>query len=330
MNVQITIIGLGRIGTSIGLALADETEQIFRVGYDESLEVARKSEKLGAVDKTHINLHSAVEKADIVVLTLPPNELRKTLETITPTLKDEVVVIDTSPGCVDTLAWAKGLIPGGRYFFKIFPTLNPDYFSDETNSVDDAHKDLFANSLMAIIPQDGTKSEAIQLVTDLTTLLGASPFFSDPYEMDGLMAASQFLPQVISAALINATTEQPGWKEAGKVAGYAYHWASKPIQEMDEIKAISENAFANKENSVRVINNAIQSLITIRECIESQDTEELEKILEQANENRTQWQRQRGSSNWEKVIEKPPMPTSSEMFKHWFGFTLRKTKDKEK
>ena len=68
MSAQITIIGLGKIGTSIGLALADETDQLTRIGHDKSMETAKSAEKLGALDKVHLNLHASVENADIVIL----------------------------------------------------------------------------------------------------------------------------------------------------------------------------------------------------------------------------------------------------------------------
>jgi prephenate dehydrogenase len=34
MTIQITVIGLGQVGASIGLALLDHKEKIFRCGHD--------------------------------------------------------------------------------------------------------------------------------------------------------------------------------------------------------------------------------------------------------------------------------------------------------
>ncbi len=41
MAVQLTIVGLGQIGTSVGLALADQTELLYRVGHDLDGQVIR-------------------------------------------------------------------------------------------------------------------------------------------------------------------------------------------------------------------------------------------------------------------------------------------------
>jgi len=43
MKIQMTILGLGQIGTSIGLALTDKSDLIYRVGYDLNPKVMRKA-----------------------------------------------------------------------------------------------------------------------------------------------------------------------------------------------------------------------------------------------------------------------------------------------
>ena len=49
MPVQLTIIGLGQIGTSVGLALAGKKDLIFRMGHDKENGNAKKAEKTGGV-----------------------------------------------------------------------------------------------------------------------------------------------------------------------------------------------------------------------------------------------------------------------------------------
>ena len=70
MTVQMTIIGMGQIGTSIGLALSDHKEKIYRVGHDLRKEFTSDAEKMGAIDKAVNNLFSAITEADIVILAL--------------------------------------------------------------------------------------------------------------------------------------------------------------------------------------------------------------------------------------------------------------------
>ena len=80
MTVQITVIGLGQVGTSIGLALEPQKERILRVGHDRKADIARQVEKMGAFDKIINNLHAAVEQADIVVLALHEDQIRRCVD----------------------------------------------------------------------------------------------------------------------------------------------------------------------------------------------------------------------------------------------------------
>ena len=117
MTVQITILGLGQVGASIGLALGKAKDQVTRVGSDREPEVSKQAQKMGAVDKVVFNLPSSVETADVVVLAVPLEEVYATLKAIAADLKPGVVVIDTSPAASQSTAWAKELFPAeDRYF----------------------------------------------------------------------------------------------------------------------------------------------------------------------------------------------------------------------
>ena len=60
MSAQITIVGLGQIGASVGLALGKRRSDIRRVGHDKSPEIAKKALQRGAVDEMKYNLPAAV------------------------------------------------------------------------------------------------------------------------------------------------------------------------------------------------------------------------------------------------------------------------------
>ena len=61
MTSQITIIGLGQIGASIGWALEKYKGDILRVGHDKNMTAAKDAQKLGAVDKVIRNLPNSVQ-----------------------------------------------------------------------------------------------------------------------------------------------------------------------------------------------------------------------------------------------------------------------------
>jgi prephenate dehydrogenase len=184
MPIQITIIGLGQIGASIGLALADKKDLVLRMGHDKEPGMAKKAEKLGAVDKTNYNLPASVREADIVVLALPFDAIRETLEFIGPDLKDGSVVMDTGVVKGPVFEWAKKYIPEGRYYVGLVPALNPACVHEMKAGIDAARADLFQKSVFGIAAPGGTPGEAVKLAADLVRLLGAEPMFMEQVEVD--------------------------------------------------------------------------------------------------------------------------------------------------
>jgi prephenate dehydrogenase len=317
MAVQITIIGLGQIGASIGLALAEHNELVQRIGHDRELPVAKQAQKRGALDQVKINVPSAVRSADIVLLSLPISEVRAMLELIGPDLKKGAVVMDTTPVKQAVAGWAEELLPEGRFYVGLVPVLNPAYLHRSEVGGEAARADLFHNGLMVISASPATPGEAIRLASDLTRLVGASPLFTDLAEADGLMAATHILPQLGAAALLSTTVDQPGWREGRKLAGRAYAAATAPLVYQDEVGAICDAALLNRQNVVRLLDGMIASLQGLRNSIAEEHLDDLTNRLERARKGRERWWQQRQAADWLTAEEKPPKaPAASEFVQH--------------
>jgi prephenate dehydrogenase len=320
MAVQVTIIGLGQVGTSVGLALQKIKDQVMRVGNDRDPSISRQAEKLGAVDKVVYNLPASVEKADLIILAIPIDEVQETIQVIAQDLKPGSLLVDLSPVKGPVLQWAKELLPTpDRYFAALTPSQNPAYLLESGEGPENAHADLFQNSLMLIATLPGIDDSALDLATTLTQLLGATPLFIDPSEADGLIANSQVLPRLAAAALVNTTINQPGWREARKLAGRAYALATEPVLHFEESRQLGQSALLNSENTVRMINMLIEELLDMRDAIARQDADALKQRLTQARDGREQWLRERNKAEWEKQDgTSEPLPSNSELLGRLF------------
>lgn len=328
MPVQITILGLGQIGASVGLALANQTELVSRLGHDKEPSVSRRAKQIGAVDRTEYNLHTAVENADLVLLTLPMDQIRETLEQIGPDLKEEVVIMDTAPVKEVVAGWAREFLPAKRHYIGLVPVLNPIYLHEIDSGIDAAHADLFQRGLMAIVSPPESNSAAIKLAADLARLLGAFPLFADTAEMDGIMAATHLLPQLMAAALLNVTVDQPGWREARKLAGKAYAETSEPMAQLNTPASLSSTAIYNQVNSVRVIDSLIAALSAMRNDIQNQDEKSLLGRLERAHSGRETWWQQRQAGDWanEELRSSTEIPKASDIFGNLLGIRRKPKK----
>lgn len=298
MAVQITIIGMGQIGASVGLALGKHNDLIRRIGHDRDYRVARLAEKMGVVDKVSHNLPNSVKDSDIVLLALPTDQIRDTLELIASELKEDAVIMDTAPVKETVAGWTRELIPKGRYYVGLTPVINPAYLYNQKTGIEAAQADLFHSGMVAIVAPPPTPSEAIKLASDLTRLLGAMPLFADPVEIDSLMAATHILPQLMGAALLNVTIDQPGWREARKIAGRGYAEVTAPVGELDDPAALCSAALYGSENVVRVLDSLVAALQSIRHDIQQGQRETLTERLERAASGRERWWKERQKADW--------------------------------
>ena len=316
MPIQITIIGLGQIGTSMGLALAAHKNSIVRVGHDKKTELERDAQQKDAIDKAEHNLPTAVRDARIVVLAVPVSQVRDTLEFIAPDLQEDTVILDTSPVKSNVAKWAKELLPKGRHYVGLVPAINPVYLHDFQFGQAAAKADLFSNGIFLIDAPYGTPEEVVTTAIDFVRLLDALPLLADPIESDGLMSTTHLLPQLVAASLLNATVDQPGWQEARKVAGRAYATVTAGLAYQDEIDSLRLSSLHNRVGMVHALDVMIAALRGFRDDIEKEDDEGVAARLEAALEGRQRWLSERVSADWTHAprSEAADMPTFSERF----------------
>jgi len=313
MKITLGIVGLGQIGASVGMALADQDQLIRRIGYDSDRFVSRQASSMNAVDKTTSKLEDLIVDADVVLMALPTDQMREMMEQIGPLMKPGAVLMDTALSKELVAKWATELLPDGCSYVGLTPVINPTYMMNTSSGVRGARADLFHNSMIAISSPLHTDPKAIKLAGDLTRLLGASLLFADMLEVDSMMTATHIVPQLIAAALLNATVDQPNWRDAGQMAGRAYAEVSGPIQHLGMPGTLAATAIQNRQNVLRVLNSVIASIETMRDDIAAEQADTLTKRLERARKGRDQWWKERHPEENKRespLYEKPSVASS--------------------
>ena len=324
MSIHITILGLNRIGASIGLCLQRYSDQFEITGFDPTQVTATEAKKINAVDHIEFNLLKSAKTADVIVLSLPTNKIRETLTTIAPSIGSGVVILDTSIAKQSVAKWVEDLIPDRSHYVGITPLLDTQFFNDRDGTILSATPDLFNNSLMAIGAPFGTDSAAITLAADLSGLLGAKAFFCDMAELDGFTASARLLPQLVSASVVNATLNQPGWADAGKFTEAEYAVTCSGIAGNEEIPSLSEAVILNKETVLRGLDSFLATIDALRDDIEHERSSELELKLESARKGRLKWWQERQKAGTQGRQDKSlEMPKSGDFWKQQIGFLSR-------
>lgn len=299
----IAIIGLGLVGTSIGLALRREKPDEFDIiGHDRNFGRARSVRKRGAVNKLDWNLINACEKADMVIIATPLEGVRETLEVTAGYLKEGCVVIDTASLKGQVMDWAKAHLPDSLSFIGSDPIISPD-----SQGVEAATPDLFQGALWCLCPATNATPEAVKLVSDMIYLLGAKPYFLDPWEHDGLMAGVGHLPLVLSAALLRMTFGAEIWRELRKVIGASYEAVTSLPS--NDARFYRDIFIHNRDNVLRWLDLYVEELRSFKELIATGDAEALTEAFDKAVDAHILWREQRKDGYPDIATERPELPS---------------------
>ena len=323
MTIKVTIIGLGQIGASIGLAMGRQPEVFERIGYDEDAKAARQAVKIGAVDKAVSLLREPVETSDVVLFALPADKIHAMMTELLPLMRPGALLLDFSLNQAQAAAWAQELLPEGCSYVGMSPAINPLYLDEPETGIEGARVDLFQNGTIAISSPPQTGGTALEFAANLTQFLGAAVMFADMLEADSMMTATHILPPLLAASLLDATTRQPNWQDTGRMAGRPYAEISGVLQSPGAAERLAAGAIHNREHTLRALNNAITSLIALRDEIAAEDLEAVTARLKQAQESRQEWLESRRSGKGQPLSAQPEYDDRS-LAQKFFGTWGRK------
>lgn len=333
MTVNITIVGLGRIGGSLARRLVlprqGALDQLRVAGHDHDAALARQAQRDGALHKAHWNLLQSVEDADLVFLTGPLADQRESLRVIASDLRAGSVTAAVGPLLGPPLAWAAEMLAGRseRHFVACHPALNPTQLYTGESGYEAASADLFEKGLWALAPAPNCTPEALRLVADLVRLLGAFPYFVDPDEHDGLAAAAETLPALLAIVLMQTASASPGWSDTRKVADRSFATATVALVDADPAALR-----ANRGNALRYLDAALGELHALRQRLADGEVAGVDEALAQATQRRAAWLADRRRGDWEHLGEAAAnLPTAGDMLGRFLvGGLLSKRGDESK
>src|SRR5438270_4537698 len=299
---RVAILGTGLIGASIGLALKVARPQAQVVGYDASGDNLRRAQAVKAIDR-RASLRDALADADLVIVSTPVGAMKALFEEIAPLLPVEALVMDTGSTKARVLQWAAELLPDGVRFVGGHPMAG----KTETGP-DAADAKLFQGAVWCLAPLPTAPRDAIDEAVHLVESLGASSYFLDPDEHDGLVASVSHLPYLMSVGLISHLGREKSWRETASVAagGFAYatHLTDSDPQMFADIMR------TNRDNIARRLDLYIDELIALRELIAAYSPE-LKAAFEEARAFHQDWLA--GRAQGHSAEGDNPLPTTRSM-----------------
>lgn len=321
----VTIIGMGRTGIAIARALRASGTGLTIVGHDRFRELVQTAkDELGVIDKAEWNLVAAAAVADILVLAVPLAELETTLSVIGGEVQPHTLVLDLSVNKSQSQRWAKQHLRQGHYV-GVVPVLAAAHLNDGRDGPEAAPADLFLNSIFCLMPSVSADPVAVETAVNFGRLLGATPYFLDPAEYDGLAGGIETLPGLAAAALFSAVQKSTGWRDMLRFANTTFALTTQPLQYGTDITGLALN---DKAATLRWLDAYLQELTDLRRLIHSGDQEMIDLTLGNLLIQRERWLRERGENEWAEGIDiQIDRPTVSDQFLGgWLGGKLKKGK----
>lgn len=296
----ITIIGLGVVGASIGLALQRQPGNFEIVGHDKDPDATNHARKSGAVQRTDWNLHNACDGASMIILALPLNELHETLGHIREDLQPETLIFAVTDVLQPALDLAAELLPAHTNSVAGHPVLTG------IGGALTPRADLFDEITFCLATGATTRPEAMQLASDLVERIGAKPRFVDPLEHDGIIAGVEQLPQVLAAVLVQINVASPAWREGQQLAGRRFAQSSELG---DDAAQLASSWQHNRTNLVQRIEQLRQALAQwqtlLSEVPAAGEPDPVLPLLEQLVQERLRWEGQAMLKQWDEGAAVP-------------------------
>ena len=211
---HITIIGLGLIGGSLGLALkAAYGEKIHITGIDKEEASMHQALACGAIDKFSSSLPEGVNGADIVFLCTPVLQIVHMVQEILPFLKQGAIITDVGSTKKYIGEALEKILPEGITYIGGHPMTGR-----EQSGILAADKNLFRNKWYIVILNKTTQQDAVDEVCRLAEATGATVTVMDATIHDRCAAVISHVPHVTAAAMVNLLDLYPEKEESLKLA----------------------------------------------------------------------------------------------------------------
>lgn len=275
---RITIIGLGLIGGSLGLALRDPSLEI--IGWDSSRNSLSRALKMGAIDTDGNTLAASVESSDLVIIATPLLAMPVVMKEIAPALPPNATVTDTGSTKGAVMQWAESHLPGINFVG------GHPMAGKEVPGVENAEAGLFKDATYSICPSPTSSRAAVNAVLSIVDKVGAIPYFPDPREHDAMVAATSHLPLILSSALMTLVSSSESWREISRVASSGFSGATRLASTVPSMS--TGICVTNREAMEHWIDRYVEELLGYKALLAAGE-EDIRTGLSAARDSRENW-----------------------------------------
>ena len=266
---RVAIIGLGLLGGSIGLAVAEHLPNVSTLGYDSDPATRQRAREIGLVNEVCDSAAEVVREAELVILCVPVGAMGEVGRAIADALPEGALVSDVGSSKQSIARALREALPGHA----IIPA-HP-VAGTEQSGPDAGFATLFHHRWCIITPPADADPELLGKLTAFWKALGATVEVMDPEHHDLVLAVTSHIPHLIAYTIVGTASDLEEVTEsevikysAGGFRDFTRIAASDPTMWRD--------VFLNNRDAVlEMLDRFLTDLAQIREAIQAGDGEKM-------------------------------------------------------
>lgn len=277
---NVTIIGLGLMGGSLGLALVKAGYMVS--GWDQNTEIIEEAYQTGAINRKPHDLKDAVAKASVIFIATPVESIAAKVKECLTFVRPGTVFTDLGSIKTKVLEAVFQFLPASQYFVAGHPMTG-----SEQQGISAADPFLFQNAAYLIIEDPRTPSKAADLVIKLVESVGAQIIRLTAADHDRIVGMVSHLPHLIAATLAKTAGDvEKSFPGTLSLAAGGFRDTTRVALGSPELWR--EIILGNLDQVLKAIDNFQNELTLLKEILASKEGSQLDQFLAQARETRLQ------------------------------------------
>jgi prephenate dehydrogenase len=280
---KITLIGVGLLGGSLGLAIKRRKLARRVEGYVRREVAIAECRKVKAVDRATLDLKSAVADADLVILCTPLAQMRSLVRKMLPALKRGAIITDVGSVKGSVVKELESLVANaGAYFVGSHPMAGA-----EKTGVSAARADLFECAVCVVTPTKRTNRGALRKVEAFWKDVGCRLLRLTPEAHDALASRSSHLPHLVAATLAASVLDPKAPKRQAALCANGFRDTTRIASGSPEMWR--DIAIANRAQLSAALDGFVRELQSVQALLRSGNAARIQKFLETARSRRDRW-----------------------------------------
>jgi prephenate dehydrogenase len=272
---SLTIVGVGLISGSFSLGLKDRGLVKNVIGVSRTPASLERALELGLIDEA-LPLEEAVRKSDLIYVAIPVDVTVPMVKRVLDLIGEGQIVADagsTKQALCESLADH----PMRRRFVATHPMWGTEYSGPEA-----AVRNAFAGRACVICGKEDSDADAVEKIEHIYKLLGMHMVYMDAEAHDMHAAYISHISHITSFALANTVLEKE--KEEGAIFDLAGGGFESTVRLAKSNPSMWLPIFMqNRDHVLDVLNEHITQLRKFKSCLEKENYEYLQELMEHAN-----------------------------------------------